>query len=272
MQNNFFERANKIYKWLQDDESKRIYRAFIDYYVSGEAEAVMRLNKSYRGWLFREENSDALKEAFQIENLRSKGRGKAIIYGCSLGGGYALEALRKNGIEIVAAIDKFPGTNQEVFGNIVVRAVNELKSFYHGEAILITTIRPEYREEMIHTLASYGIEDNVFCVNMEVLDTYDPNQYFDESIVNLSPGEQFVDCGGYNLSTTIRLNELCGGIRRAWVFEPDPENVKRCKANKESGKIGGWILSRQEPTARMVISDFLDLVIPAPAFLPKGRL
>lgn len=226
---NFLERASKIYKWLQDDESKRIYRAFIDYYVSGKYEARAFIDKFPGGGEF----SEFIKQAFHVENLRKKGKGKAIVYGCGLMGIYALEVLRDQGIEIVAAIDRTPGMNQETFGDIPVRNVKDIKSIYDGEAILVAAIQPNHRDEMLHTLSSCGIEDNVFCADSDVIER-NPCQYFDESIVKLSPGEKFVDCGGYDLFTTIRLNELCGQIGRAWVFEPDPENIKRCKANKKA--------------------------------------
>lgn len=62
---------------------------------------------------------------------------------------------------------------------------------------------------------------------------YDPEhpQYFDKGIVSCDENEVYVDCGGYTGDTAERYIRQYGAYKHIYVYEPDPENVGRCREN-----------------------------------------
>ncbi len=55
-------------------------------------------------------------------------------------------------------------------------------------------------------------------------------QYFEEPFLTCEAEEVFVDAGAFDLFSTIRLQEICGGrLKRAYAFEPDEVNFAKCR-------------------------------------------
>lgn len=55
-------------------------------------------------------------------------------------------------------------------------------------------------------------------------------QYFEDFLDLQSAGESFVDVGGYDGATSREFMRLCPGYRAVHVFEPEPQNFRRCIA------------------------------------------
>lgn len=67
--------------------------------------------------------------------------------------------------------------------------------------------------------------------NPAVMARYDirlADQYF-EDFIGLGPAEIFIDGGGYDGDTTEQLFRRTGGLKSAYLFEPEGENMKKAK-------------------------------------------
>jgi len=61
--------------------------------------------------------------------------------------------------------------------------------------------------------------------------THDPQgQYFDK-VIDLNPGEVFVDAGGYDGQTAIEFIKRCPHYKSIHIFEPDPKNLTFARNN-----------------------------------------
>lgn len=56
-------------------------------------------------------------------------------------------------------------------------------------------------------------------------------QYFDKDIVSCGEDEVFVDCGGYTGDTTEEFIRQFGKYRKIYVYEPNADNARACRAN-----------------------------------------
>jgi FkbM family methyltransferase len=62
---------------------------------------------------------------------------------------------------------------------------------------------------------------------------YDPKnpQFFDRDIIQTTPNEVFVDCGGYQGATTKSFLANFGQYKKIYIYEPSLENAKACRSN-----------------------------------------
>lgn len=66
-------------------------------------------------------------------------------------------------------------------------------------------------------------------------DIYSPDQYFVDSIINLSPNEVFVDAGAYDGDTINKFIKLCKNkYKHIYAFEPDNSAFKNLVINAQS--------------------------------------
>jgi len=57
------------------------------------------------------------------------------------------------------------------------------------------------------------------------------SQYFDNDIITFGENEVFVDCGGFDGSTTREFTRLCSDYERIYIYEPSKESIVNCTAN-----------------------------------------
>ena len=82
------------------------------------------------------------------------------------------------------------------------------------------------------------------------------HQYFDKSIVSCNEDEVFVDCGGFIGDTTEDYIVEFQKYKKIYVYEPEQENIEKCKKNLERYKnITIRHCGVGEINAKMSISD-----------------
>ena len=152
------------------------------------------------------------------ERLNTK---NVIIYGAGTYGRRNKLALDHSDFKVLAYADRSAGKQGTVIDGIPVISPEALKSEeYRDTIILIGSTR--YREEIIESLSSAGIEKERICVPglpIGVVVVNDPEQYFD--VFQPEKEEVFLDVGAYDGFTVKMFYRWCRGeYKKIDCFEP----------------------------------------------------
>ncbi len=91
-----------------------------------------------------------------------------------------------------------------------------------------------YKSEIMKELLELGLPSeiifDVFTEDFfhEIKYICDEMQYFDKEILNFDENEVMIDCGAYNLETSVKFLEMVHS-GKVIAIEPDPTNFKKCE-------------------------------------------
>ena len=140
---------------------------------------------------------------------------------------FVAELIQSMGIKLLGVYDRCEGI--QVCNGVKTQNIDGIMEKYNGQKIIITTAYSHHDVEMVNKLRSMGVSDDcIVKVNFNDL-CHGMGQYFDESIISFNNEDCLVDCGGYDLGTTIEFAQRCKRLKKSWVFEPSPENIKLCE-------------------------------------------
>ncbi len=215
------EQVKQVYGMLEDEESKDIYIHRMDYLVTGNPCYLDHIIDAYVPDLKR-------KGCSLAQDLDDRFHGlDVIIWGC----GYSV---RNNtgcwkGIgKLLCFCDRDSRKQKEGFFGFPVISPEEVLSNHTDAVIVIGT--GNYYEEIKVELCKRGVP----CERILNLGNYVPmssaHQYFEEPFLAYGTEEVFVDAGAFDLFSTMRLQEICGGrLKKAYAFEPDKVNFAKCR-------------------------------------------
>lgn len=86
----------------------------------------------------------------------------------------------------------------------------------------------ELSSSLLRKLVSFRLKND-----LELLRGFEARehaQYFEEFLNLQADGETFIDVGGYDGATSREFMRLCPGYRAVHVFEPEPQNFRKCVA------------------------------------------
>lgn len=221
-----------IQAWMSDTQSKEIYSARIAFRDTFDYEFIQSYLDKYlpgycdRKWLFL---SDELREILS-------GYEKVVVAGAGQRGKALIVMLKKAGFPIMAAVDN---REEDYFKQAGVPIVKPENTDYAGACVIVSPAFDTTTAALSEQLQRIGVKpEHVYPLNDYVCgaDSLDEKQYFDEDILNWEPEEVFVDCGVYDLGTSIRFAGNCRahGVEKITVhaFEPDRENYRICSDKK----------------------------------------
>lgn len=195
-----------IYDKLQDEESRRIYQARLEYLFDGDEaqyfEQVARLHDDWRA----SAKVDACKKAEHVVL-------------CGLGGDSILirRHLSLYHVHVTAYCDNNKVLHGTQIADTAVLPVGEAAKRYPQAKFILATHR--FAGALRAQLQGYGIPDE----NLVYFDTNEllgirGHQYFD--VYPSSENESFVDGGGFDGLSTQEFIQWAKSYRRAWIFEP----------------------------------------------------
>ena len=204
-----------IHDHLQDDESKFIFGNRLMYSITG--------NRSYLQVII-----DKLPEAkwlkAEIEHSEEN-----FIFGAGT---------RCRDLYYLAP-DKWAGIinndetkwGKEFSGGVTIVPPKELYAHPHAKVFLsVRRNLLRYQDEIVRQLTDMGIApQRIVRVDRDVVDRWERYQYFDLLAMHPMQDEVFVDVGAFDGASTKRFAEWAGNFSHAYLFEPDPENRKRCE-------------------------------------------
>ena len=225
-----FKRLLNVYSWLEDDISKEVFLARINYLITGDKAYIDSLVRKYLPEL-PVRNGENIKDMLAMIPQEEK----IVLYGAGTDLETHIGELKKDP-RIVAICDADKEKQAKLLYGYPVISPESLTAAREYSVIItshiaLRSIRDyladcHYPEDKIYELAPY-----IFCA--------DNGQYFSPEFMkyNTEGGEVFVDDGCCDLQSTMLLRKYCSNIRKVYAFEPDPENYLICEQKKEKYRL-----------------------------------
>lgn len=214
----FRERINEIYSKLLDEESKKIFDARVDYFITKDEES----------FLDNIRRDDDIWDCRHVENaLRKTGAEAIIIYGSGCYGKRSKKVLEICGYKVSYFVDSDRRKCGTVVDGIKVISVNEVKSY--PNSVIIVAGLPVYQNQMIRTLVGMNIETEriVVPIGGYVYATRG-KQYFD--VFGPQKDEVYVDAGAFDGGTVLWFEEWTKGYyKKIYAMEPLPDMYEHIK-------------------------------------------
>ncbi len=216
-----FTSIRKIYSALEDDISKKIFIAQLNFSVTGEVGFVRELSMRYR-------NLNADIELFS-KNMKEHGADRLVVFGAGANG---VDLARvHNNLSFFCFVDNYKKETIEETTGLPIYSLCEYKKKYGiaNTKFIISVYRKDFVRDIFQQLTENGVEqkDILYIADWR----NNSSQYFDLFVPH--EHETFVDCGSYDGSTAFRFAGWCaeGGYAydRIWSFEPDERSYEKCK-------------------------------------------
>lgn len=209
-------KIEKIYRALQDEKSKNIFKARIDYMIDRDEERLYETTDSLDCEWYCEEVEEILKK-----NATSK----LVVYGCGHDGKRTKKVLDQCGHSPLCFCDSDNNKVGTVVDGIPVITIDEL--IEKNENIVIIIGSRKYMNEIYTSLLSKGFPaKKILCSQFLVILGQWGNQYFD--LFEPSDSEIFIDAGAYDGDTVLRFVEWTKGTyKKIYAFEPSKKACGR---------------------------------------------
>ena len=227
MDAGFEEMANNVFAHLNDEISKKIFEARMQYAKTGDLGYITGLESKYRNL-----NSD-----MQVYVEKIQKGAHCLIYGAGVAGHYLAGRFKNFGVIIDAFIDpdesKGPVDEQTGIKVITEKELGENISLYGDKTVIISfSVKPVADEVRKRLIEDIGISEKN--IRSGIFDwRNNQGQYFD--FFEAKENEVFVDCGCYDGATCYNFAGWCGakGFEHIYSFEADPKNYEKSKAALE---------------------------------------
>ena len=219
-----------ILSWLEDEESRFIYKKRLEYNEKHDFNAIQEIVDMYvpecKDTPYRPEQRLELVEALRDKN-------KIIIFGAGTRGMRVLSLLQENGINVDCIVDN----DSEKWGRQLYGLEIEQpdKQNYRDTCCIISQKNKKTISDVYKQLINLGAKDNnIF--KYEDYNTYnflEDKQYFDEKILKFEKSEVFIDAGVFDLHTSKEFIKRCENYNvenyKIYAFEPDKDSYRRCQ-------------------------------------------
>ena len=217
---HFFDTTRNIYQALNDEISKELFTARLNYSATGDVGYVRDLPACYK-------NLNADIQAF-AEKLYHSGTAHLVIFGAGANGG-DLAGTFKN-LPWFCFIDNYSQNTRDERTNLPIYSLETYQNQFglNGTKYVIAV----YKKSAVQSIYKQLLDSGVSAENILTISDWRNNssQYFD--VFTPNEHEAFVDCGCYDGSTAFRFAGWCaeGGMTydKIWSFEPDPASFKKC--------------------------------------------
>lgn len=207
---NYFDKMNRVYKTLNDDESRFLFNARIDYMVNRDAwdfqSKILKLGKKF-----------SIVGDNVISNPGYKG---IILFGCGRDGLATKRFLEYNHRKVDFFCDNSIDKIGQEVDNVKVISVEEVVRQYRDYLVIISS--RWYFSEMERQLKEMNFpETQIYSQGLPVpyLHGLTGTEYFD--LFGSTKNEIFIDGGGYNGLTARNFVNWSGGdYKKIYVFEP----------------------------------------------------
>lgn len=217
---DFLKNIRDIYEMFEDDWSKELYIARMNWLMTGEfyyvEQIVKKSHPDFPVWN-RQEEKDFLKGLPKDKDI--------YFYGAGSFARRLIPYLDKNAGNIIFC-DRDPNKQNQGFYGFNVIAPEEMFHADNDKKVVICTTK--YYQETEEYLLKNGIskKDIIDIRAFFICGTGD--DYFYEDFLYYTEDEIFIDAGCCDLATTVDFANLCRGLKKVYAFEPDSVNYRNC--------------------------------------------
>ena len=238
MDYHIFERINTILSYLEDEESKMTFLQRFLYNASGDISYIFDIIKYSKIFNINQvvEKYKEVQEKYHIYpemdlisfiKANSKNNEPVIVFGCGDIGKNVYRLLDNAGIQIECFCDNHKA-GETFFGKKIINS-RELQKDYSKSLIVIATMN--YQQEIYDQLLALKFKkDKIYYPSQNMFISFFSTPYFDKDIFKPEKGEVFIDGGCYGAETSADFITWCPDYKKIYAFEPDNENIEKCRA------------------------------------------
>ena len=224
----YAERVKELYELLEDELSKKIFLARIQFDITYSVEDALRLF-GLTGILTEEEAAIQLSCRKTLNQIKKENK-KVILYGAGGGGLIISDLFIHNGIDFYSFCDKDETKQGQMMQGKKVLSPNYL--FEHADDcyVIISTI--DYIAEVFQFLTdNHFPKDHILPFFRNAKFDFSKSQYQYFEFPDFYPkGKAFIDGGCFDCKTSAEfVNTFRGDYTKIIAFEPDVENFQKCK-------------------------------------------
>ncbi len=226
-QYKFMKRISELYSTLEDELSRKLFWARMQYDVEPSVESAIQFY-GLAANLSKEELELNYRWKDMFSEIRLNGN-KLYLYGAGVCGRGTAELILKAGGDFYGFCDRNAKKYQKGFCGKRVYSPEEAFAEANKAYFVITTI--DYYKEIFDILVRNGIKEShiiPFLGNEEFVNVWN-KQYF-EYFDLFERGTAFVDGGCYDCADCLRFAKQCDNqYSKIFAFEPDVKNYEVCK-------------------------------------------
>ena len=206
-------RLDEIYSRLQDEESRLIFNAKLEYMINGDRLQFWKSIKTEKSWM--------------ILNPKLHDN-EYIIYGAGLMGRLVLDILRESRKKVLFFIDNDEKKQGTVVDGIEVRKPAEVINY---PCVKVVTSNRAFTIGAIEQLKNINAKNDV--IDESEVCAFCGRQYFD--VFHPGEGETFIDAGCFDGGTVLDFMDWIGEkpYSHIYSFEPDTQSIDICRKNIE---------------------------------------
>lgn len=217
---NGFDRINKIYNWLEDETSKKIYMNRINYVQTEDYQYIRNIvNTSWPQLV-----AESKKDVEDFLNTLAADR-EFIVYGA---GEDALANIKyyADDKRFLGFCDKDIVKQNKGLEGLKVYSPDEVFTRFRDKYIAISS--NDYYQDIEKNLLAHGYNKEDFCKLLRFGCAHDPNQYFSPDFITYTDSEILIDAGCFNLYTVDTFSRYSKNIKKVYSFEPNEADYKTC--------------------------------------------
>jgi FkbM family methyltransferase len=221
-------KLNQIYNMFSDNLSKELYRLRVNWLMTGDYKYIKQIVE----YSHPEEPVWNGKEEKEFLNILPQNK-KIIFYGAGSFAERLIPYLKTTSLkcEFCDTNKKLQETGFEGYNVISPQALIGMKE---NKAVIICTTK--YIEEVKKYLLENGIKKEDIIDIRPYFKCGTGDEYFNENFLKYSEKEIFIDAGSFDLGTVIDFKKVCNTLTKAYAFEPDASNYKKCLHRLEEQK------------------------------------
>lgn len=217
----------KVYQMLEDEESKEIYLARLNFLVSNDYQYLRRIIEKYVPQVSALNGGTIAELIASLPDER-----EIILYGAGEDAKASLHYWEKDK-RFLRFCDGDEEKQRKGCCGYPVISPEELLQRKEA-SVVISTHR--YYNEIRKFLTDAGFPSDQIYMMSPYMFCIDTGQYFNPDFIKFAEGEIFVDAGCKDLGSSMELTRYCRHLKKVYAFEPDAENYKTCMERKSNFK------------------------------------
>lgn len=246
--NDVMEKINYIYEKLQDEKSRRVFKAKYNYILKNNKEEFLE-------WFLREEKIKCPElDCYE----KDKDEIEYILFGAGQIGKITKRIIEATGRKVVAWCDNNKKLWGENIEGIKIISPAELVNNYKNCTVVITVAQNNILT-IVQQIGMLGFpRTNIFIPNSGFIIGTAGKQYFD--VFSAEDKEVFIDAGCWNGDTSIEFIKWCNGnFKKIFAFEPDEICWGLCEENFTKNKVKNLEFIKKGTWSRSDILHFSGL-------------
>ncbi len=216
-----FDAYKKVYNYLEDEESKVIYRSCVMYRLFKHTEYFF----DSICYILRKRNRQDVVD--KIHNS------KIVLFGAGVAADDMLKMFSKREIKIAYCVDNNPQKWETKIQNCDIVPPERLLEDKDNPFVIITASCYKVNCEIKEQLIRYQLDETRIFSWFDVMG----KMYIEPDIIPLTKDDVFVDGGCFDGLTALDVQEAVQkGVRKIYAYEPDLVNLDKCRENMKELK------------------------------------